>query len=81
MQSALNFRGKKMPREPFVQIHRNPHSHSNENLSSLEEEHEELGPGAHLIFAFNSYSSLYTPQSKITLAITLVIVITLMVGN
>lgn len=67
-----------MPKHQFVQIHPNPTRYSQQNQT---EEHEELGPGASLLFALNSYEDFFTYQSKITLAFFLLIVITLMVGN
>ena len=65
-----------MPKHQFIQIHPNP-IRSNQS----KEEHEELGPGASLLFAFNSQESLYTYQTTVTFAFFLIIVITLMVGN
>ena len=66
-----------MPKHQFVQIHPNPTRYSQQNQT---EEHEELGPGASLLFALNSVESFYTYQAMVTLAFFLIIVITLMVG-
>ena len=66
-----------MPKHQFVQINPNP---IRSNQSNPEEEHEELGPGASLLFALNSVESFYTYQAMVTLAFFLIIVITLMVG-
>ena len=67
-----------MPKHQFIEINPNP---TRPNQSNPEEEHEELGPGASLLFAFNSQESFDTYQSTVTFAFFLIIVITLMVGN
>ena len=69
-----------MPKTQIVQINPNPSYNPNSDSESAEE-HEELGAGASLLFALNSYEDFFTYQSKITLAFFLLIVITLMVGN
>ena len=78
MQSSFSFLGKKMPKHHFVQINPNPIRSNQEDQT---EEHEELGPGASLLFALNSVESFFTYQAMITFAFFLIIVITLMVGN
>ena len=80
LQSSLSFRRKKMPKQQIVQINPNPGYNPNSDSES-QEEHEELGAGASLLFAFNSMESFSTYQFSITLAFSVLIVITLMVGN
>ena len=71
-----------MPKHHFVQINPNPIRSNQPNLEEeLVHEHEELGPGASLLFALNSAESFFTYQAMVTLAFFLIIIITLMVGN
>ena len=66
-----------MPKHQVVRINPNPTRFSQQNP----EEHEELGPGASLLFALDSVESFFTYEAMVTLAFFLIIVITLMVGN